>query len=575
MRYDATIHTSGPGRLVVFPLCVVLCLSAAAVAQPGLWFDDQHPANLNEQDMRQLGQIAHVYAFGGEPIQISDRLPRLVIVSVSDGQTPARLAVGSGHGWNAAVRQAIDSLRPLNGMQWLRLDVITAVRPAGPMRHVWLEDWATRRDGLAFDRESRLVLLADELFARGLVDEHDRWQPRRTAAYIQHDAIRAAAFDRIRDFDGVDAYRFDTRHVLVDAAGPRTINWRDAAAFGGMYLAQAVNEQGRFTYQFDPRTTLVPPKYNMLRHSGSIYAMLELYRVTHDADLLAAVERAIDYLLRQVRDLSVGEQRVKVVEERGDVKIGGNALAILALVEYQHATGDDRHLPLARMLAQYLVATQADDGHFLIHKLLVPEGRDSGFVSEYYPGEAIFALMRLYGIDNDPRWLRCAAANADYLIDIRDAGKPVEELLPDHWLLYGLDVLHRARPDDRYLTHAIKVSRAVRLDQHDAGPWIGGFFDPARSTPTATRVEGLVAAHRLLRDFGHADEAAQIAEAIDRGAAFVQRCQIGPDLAMFYPMPQRTLGGVTASLDDPMIRIDFVQHAISAWLGAADILDPP
>jgi len=45
-----------------------------------------------------------------------------------------------------------------------------------------------------------------------------------------------------------------------------------------------------------------------------------------------------------------------------------------------------------------------------------------------------------------------------------------------------------------------------------------------------------------------------------------------PEEAMFHARPQVSLGGFTASLTDPEIRIDFVQHSISALLMTREIL---
>ena len=95
---------------------------------------------------------------------------------------------------------------------------------------------------------------------------------------------------------------------------------------------------------------------------------------------------------------------------------------------------------------------------------------------------------------------------------------------------------------------------------------------PPRSTPTATRTEGLSAAYELARDFGSDEEADEILEAVVLGLRYQMSTQFAPPSAMYLPNPARCLGGVRRSLTSFEIRIDYVQHHLSAALGYWRIL---
>ena len=95
---------------------------------------------------------------------------------------------------------------------------------------------------------------------------------------------------------------------------------------------------------------------------------------------------------------------------------------------------------------------------------------------------------------------------------------------------------------------------------------------PDSLTPTATRIEGLCAGYQLARDFGTAQQAKSILNAIVSGVAFQLQTQIRPESAMYLPDPPRALGAVRRSLISYEIRIDYVQHAMSATLGLHRIL---
>lgn len=42
------------------------------------------------------------------------------------------------------------------------------------------------------------------------------------------------------------------------------------------YFKKTMNNKGRFIYEFHPSKNTQGPRYNMLRHAGTIYSMLEV-----------------------------------------------------------------------------------------------------------------------------------------------------------------------------------------------------------------------------------------------------------------------------------------------------------
>ena len=55
-------------------------------------------------------------------------------------------------------------------------------------------------------------------------------------------------------------------------------------------------------------------------------------------------------------------------------------------------------------------------------------------------------------------------------------------------------------------------------------------------------------------------------------AAFQMRTQVTPWSALYLPRPDLALGGFRRSLQNFEIRIDYVQHNVSALLGLRSIL---
>jgi hypothetical protein len=150
------------------------------------------------------------------------------------------------------------------------------------------------------------------------------------------------------------------------------------------------------------------------------------------------------------------------------------------------------------------------------------------------------------------------------------------ELTHDHWLLYALNELYRHRPELLYLDQAMRIAGAISMAQNrqPAFPdYLGSYYNPPRSTPTATRSEGLLAAYRLARDFGLEREARSILETVRLNIGFQLATQVLPERALYLRDPERCLGGFTRSLTNFEIRIDYVQHNISALVALYRLLE--
>lgn len=346
----------------------------------------------------------------------------------------------------------------------------------------------------------------------------------------------------------------------------------------GEYFVRITDARGQFVYVEDPVKGVMNNDYNMLRHAGTTWAMYELYEVNRDEALLAAADRALSFLMSHMDPFGDGRRgkAMVLVSEDHSVKIGGNGLAILALTAHARATGSRIHLPLAERLGEWLTRVQDADGRFKVHIIDWPTQKPRDFRSEYYDGEAAFGLVRLYMATNDRRWLDAAEKAVHHLITVRDAGKSIDELPPDHWLLYALNDLHAARPDALCLEQARRLVERIEKGQHVSPPapaeWAGGWYDPPRSTPAACRSEGLAAAWQMFTRAGEHEFAASIRRTIEAAVAFQLRCQVTPEMAKDYVNAARVPGGFRGGPTDPEIRIDYVQHNVAALLGARRLL---
>lgn len=569
-------------------------------SQP-VWFDSiTNPLLLSNQELQQLcitilTQIKRK-SFDSTLFSrnvLEDQTSSIIFLSISDGVSPAFVACGTGIGLTNALKSAYEQLAPIHSqsfkLQSIKLDFVTQTQQHD------LRDWEAPLNidrslqGIAFNQASSIAFLPEQLTTNTLINNQQLLRPKNIQRYLKSHPRFSRVWRRHQQHLGNHFFSFTTNSFFFDGdsllnlyRGHRMFDTVDSnhvihsLELANHYLKSIVKPNGAFIYSYLPKKDQVADRYNFLRHSGTTFAMLELYEKFKDPEMLSCAKSAISFILSHRQPKTISGIETSCIIEKGFVKLGGNALTILMLAKYTETTGDMQHLATMQSLARWMTCQQLEDGRYEAHKQDFKTDEIKNFTSEYYPGEAIFSLVRLYNIDNNPEWLDSAEKNAQFLINIRDKGLKTEKLIHDHWLLYGLNELYRHRANDLYLTQAMRIATAITLTQHHKKAeldWNGGYYSPPRSTPTATRMEGLCAAYALAKDFNEPEMAQKIRTCIDQCVKFQLQTQFHPESAMYLPNPKRALGGFHQSLTNFEIRIDYVQHNVSALIAYNRILN--
>jgi len=356
------------------------------------------------------------------------------------------------------------------------------------------------------------------------------------------------------------------------------------------YLVSSVSAEGKIRYHYLTYRDKDSRSYNLIRHAGTTYSLLQIYDRTRFEPYRLAAEKAMLYLFDHCdRDVRTGPwlsedhpdfgDSLFVVslprgKKEGDVHLGGAGLGLVMIDQYVEATGDtETYREQARAMGRFLVASQKADGEFLSFPARHAGGppcRDE--VSPYYPGEAILGLARLYSWDPNPLWLDTAVRAADWLIDVRDKGKNETKMANDHWLMLGLSYLYFYTEDPRYVAHSKAICQAVDYQYHkNEKAWAkypdyrGGYYDPPRSTPAATRGEGLGAVLETCRLAG--EECDWIEFLLKETVQHEMLSQYDPDMSFWMPNRAKAFGAFNGGLLDTSTRNDFVQHNMSSLLG--------
>ncbi len=362
-----------------------------------------------------------------------------------------------------------------------------------------------------------------------------------------------------------------------------------AAGLSAQYLDRQNDANGKFVYRLnlDPSVKL-KPRYNMLRHAGTIYALADYQQWRPNDDTRRTLKKSVHFLKKSLGPLPARADLLAIWSrpETGEIngplraKLGGASLALVALLNVEKVIPATTPLDDLRRLGAFLLYSQKPDGSFYSKYIPSQGGRSDKWASLYYPGEAVLGLLMLHEKDPQPQWLQAATRGLGYLALSRKGRSHVEA---DHWALLAtarllrMDQQTEPRTARRELliAHAAQICESILSEQpHFPRRCLehGCLTADGRTCASATRLEGLIAALTFLPD-EHDPLAERIRRSVRQGIAFLLRCQVQSGVHVgAVPRAIRLLPYghpfATAAFNRRAteVRIDYVQHAMSAMI---------
>lgn len=315
------------------------------------------------------------------------------------------------------------------------------------------------------------------------------------------------------------------------------------------YRGMVWPETGRLVYTYRPEREITIVDGSPIRDIAAIWDVERLGRFLARSELRPVVLRSLAHYAGFLS--AHGGGLILDAHRLGEpASIAHSAFLALALL----ASDDVGSAPQIRALADAIVAQQRSDGSYRIFFGGEP---DEG--AEFYPGEAMLALMEAFGATRDPRYL----ASVERGFAFHRERRPPAALLVFYanWQSQYAGLLHQhAHGDLRPAIRDHVFSLHDRIIE-------GGFYDRIEEAPAAQAtvevacaLEGLNEAYAIAIREQDARRGSSYAQAIRVAISHLLRAQ------RIDHCTARERGGFGHSLTDRTQRIDVTGHAVSSFL---------
>lgn len=326
----------------------------------------------------------------------------------------------------------------------------------------------------------------------------------------------------------------------------------------GKWFINNQTGRGDFYYQRDVKTGRVAGGYNIVRQAGSLYSLAQLYKYNHDPQIKEILENGFAFFQNNLESHDENADQLCVVYE--DIKkSNSSALLLLALIEYMEAdpAAKEKYLTTAEKIANYLMATQLENGGF-IYKFEPEE-----IESDYNNGETFYALIRMYRLHPKEEYLSAVKKASDYfLVKYGEADKLNYSFFA--WSLAGYAHLYQIEAKEEYYEF-IKNYTDQYFDQR-ANNIIDYFNDQNENHPSANLgvfLEGLAHSAWIIKE-KNPEYYQQIKNFIEESLKYLMTLQINGPNSTRTSNYKEVRYGFCNDHNCSFLRIDLVHHNLSA-----------
>lgn len=342
------------------------------------------------------------------------------------------------------------------------------------------------------------------------------------------------------------------------ATGDQVLDgWVQSAQEAASFIARMQKADGLFNYEFD----FIPARFSaddhIVRQAGAAYGLGEFLLYSHDTRYTKTLHKALEAFA----GLSIKTQSGRLISPDGrerHAKSGATALALLAELQYQQATGDNRYQALREQWLNGLLDQYLPDAGFR-------ETPVSDEESPYFNGEIWLALASYDQWQPANSRLKEILPKVDGYLIASNSAEPDTAFF--HWGAMAAARRYQASGDEKFARFAVQQGNSFLTTLKPR-------MRPGANT--CYSVEGLLAVQQVVAAGGaDGDFIQRLQQRVQAEMIKNQEFQIRPDQERIYFGKQRFLqladlshftGGYLNGRYRPSARIDFTQHCLSATI---------
>jgi orotate phosphoribosyltransferase/AMMECR1 domain-containing protein len=322
------------------------------------------------------------------------------------------------------------------------------------------------------------------------------------------------------------------------------------------YLLRHTKEDGTLYQLYEPCQNRLYEGLEAPRLAHAAWVLARAGKTHERADLSLASGKIIDRLLKRISHDDTG---CWIEPEDGSTpSVAEVSFLLLALLELPH---EDSRRNISGNLAATLWSCIDLHGRINTHR---PPSESPAAYQDYFPGQLLLALGSAvaggHAQTNEETLRRAFRYYRHRFRYARHFGQV-------SWLMQAFARWWHATQDPELAEFVFEIGDWILgYQQEKTGGFINDHQPDAPGYTTAIYLEGIGAALKLA--IAHGDDARRerYLESVGRGFRFLDRLVIQQRDASVLPNPALAIGGLRQSIQRSEVRVDFVQHALSAIL---------
>ena len=206
-----------------------------------------------------------------------------------------------------------------------------------------------------------------------------------------------------RDSAITELYRYS---IILDQSDiNQDVIYKSVASASQWYLNSTQPGTNRLEYLYYPSIDEYATDNNDIRQLASLWALTELQSFLHSSNLSEVIQSTLDYY----NSFRIDAENISYVMLDGEANLASNAFLLLALLQTPEYP---QQQVLIDSYARGILSLQNENGSFSTY---FNSERNTG--SDYYPGEAMLSLIKLYNNTGNNEYLNSVREGFSYYRD--------------------------------------------------------------------------------------------------------------------------------------------------------------